>query len=264
MTTFIRNISFVVLALIFFCCCGDPKKVTYFSGVPDQEILYKAESLEPVIQKNDMLNITVASVNGEANQMFNLYNVVTNSAQVTAGTSYLTVGYLVDQDGYIQFPVLGKIQAAGLTKKQLRDTITKTLIAKNMLIDPVVSIRYLNYRVTVLGEVQRPSVINVPSEKITLLEALGLAGDITIYGNRDSILLIREEVEGKRLLKHINLTANSTELLTSPYYYLRSNDIVYVAPNKANVASANTTKLWLPAVFGGLSFVTALLALILN
>jgi polysaccharide export outer membrane protein len=131
--------------------------------------------------------------------------------------------------------------------------IARSLVQKNLLYDPVVNIRYLNYKITVLGEVARPSVINVPGEKISLLEALGLAGDLTIYAQRDNILIIHEEAEGKRVTKRINL--NDNDLLTSPYYYLQSNDVVYVAPNKAKVASGSTTKQWLPALFGGLSFV---------
>ena len=249
---------------IVSCCasCADTKKVTYFNELTDKEIDYKVDNLEPVIQKNDLLNIVVSSVNGEANQVFNLYSVSQSLGNVNAGTVTQTSGYLVDQDGNIQFPMLGSIKVAGLTKKQLKELLVKDLVAHNVLYDPIISIRYLNYKVTVLGEVAHPSVFNVPGEKITLLEALGLAGDLTIYGERSNILVIREEAEGKRVSKHINL--NSNDLLTSPYYYLRSNDIVYVAPNKANVASASTAKLWLPALFGALSFVTLVLTKVIK
>lgn len=101
-------------------------------------------------------------------------------------------GYLIDQEGYIRFPLLGKLQAAGLTKAELRDKITEKLISNKYLIDPIVDVRYLNYKISVLGEVSKPSVINIPSEKVSLLEALALAGDLTIYAQRDNILLIRE------------------------------------------------------------------------
>jgi polysaccharide export outer membrane protein len=142
------------------------------------------------------------------------------------------------------------VKASGLTKKQLKEYITKTLTQRQLLTDPVVTIRYLNYKVTVLGEVAHPTVINVPDEKISLLEALGLAGDMTIYAKRDNVMVIRED-EGKRVVKRLNL--NSKDLFTSPYYYLKSNDIIYVEPNKAKISAASNTRTWLPVVLSGLS-----------
>ena len=125
-----------------------------------------------------------------------------------------------------------------------------------MLIDPIVNVRYLNFRVTVLGEVAHPTVVSVPSEKISILEALGLAGDLTIYARRDNVLLIREE-NGNKTIRRINL--NSSEILASPYYYLKSNDILYAEPNKAKVASTTRTNFLLPVIFSGLSFVVIVL-----
>jgi polysaccharide biosynthesis/export protein len=118
--------------------------------------------------------------------------------------------------------------------------------------DPIVDVRYLNYKVSVLGEVARPSVFTVPNEKLTLLEALGLAGDLTIFASRHNVLLIREEHGVKKLIR-IDLTTD--ELLTSPYYYLKSNDIVYVEPNKAKISAASSTRQWLPIVLSSLTFV---------
>ncbi|MES2649752.1 MAG: polysaccharide biosynthesis/export family protein [Bacteroidota bacterium] len=252
----------LLLTTLLMSACADTKRVTYFNELTDKEINYQVQNLEPIIQKNDLLNITVTSLNNEANQPFNLYNISTPPGTVNAGTVTQAAGFLVDQDGNIQFPMLGTIKASGLTKKQLKEHLVKSLVSNKLLYDPVINIRYLNYRVTVLGQVAKPSVFNVPGEKITLLEALGLAGDLTIYGERNNVLVIRELQEGKRISKHIDL--NSNELLTSPYYYLQPNDVVYVAPNRANVASASTTKLWLPALFGGLSFLTVILDMIIN
>ena len=251
-----------ILLVSFIVSCTNTKEVTYFNELTDTEIDYKVQNIEPVIQKNDLLNINIASLNGDANQIFNLYSVSTSIGNANAGTVTQTSGFLVDQDGNIQMPMIGTIKAAGLTKKQLKDVIYKSVVEHNILYDPVISIRYLNYKVTVLGEVAHPSVINVPSEKITLLEALGLAGDLTIYGKRNNVLLIRDDSEGKRISHHIDL--NSQELLTSPYYYLKSNDVVYVAPNKATAANATTTKVWLPSILAGLSFIAIILDHVLN
>jgi polysaccharide export outer membrane protein len=146
--------------------------------------------------------------------------------------------------------MLGRVKAAGLTKKELKDKITDLLITNKYLMQPVVSVRYLNFKVTVLGEVARPMVINVPDEKINIMEALGFAGDMTVYAKRDNVVLIREE-GGKRITKRLNL--NSDEILKSPYYYLKTNDIVYVEPNKAKVNANGNAKTWLPAILSALS-----------
>jgi len=250
-----RNLACALIMVLsaLLSSCIDTRKVTNFNNLSDTSIQYVIESLEPVIQKNDILSIAVSSVNNEATQPFNLYTISTTIGGVNSGTVSQASGFLVDQDGYIQFPLLGSIKAAGKTKKQLKDEITEGLSQKKLLYDPIVNIRYLNYKVTVLGEVARPSVINVPGEKVTLLEALGLAGDLTPYARRDNILIIQEGAEGKRITKRINL--NDKELFTSPYYYLKSNDVVYVSPNKAKAASTSTTKQWLPAVISGMSFI---------
>jgi polysaccharide export outer membrane protein len=207
---------------------------------------------EPLIQKNDILSISVSSLNPEASKIFNAPNITEAEGVDLTGRAMNISGYLVNQDGYIQFPFLGNIKAAGLTKKALKENIAQSLVTKKLLLDPIINIRFLNFRVTVLGEVAHPTVVNVPSEKITLLEALGLAGDLTIYAKRHNLLIIREE-EGKKTIKRIDL--NSTALFSSPYYYLRPNDIVYVEPDKAKVASANPVRQWLPLVFSGLTIV---------
>ncbi|MBS1932850.1 MAG: SLBB domain-containing protein, partial [Bacteroidetes bacterium] len=125
------------------------------------------------------------------------------------------------------------------------------LLDRKLLIDPIVSIRYLNFKVSVLGEVARPGVINIPNEKVTILEALGLAGDLTIYGKRDNVLLIREKENGDKIIKRINL--GSEEILSSPYYYLKSNDVIYVEPNKNKIASVSRTVVLLPVILSGIS-----------
>jgi polysaccharide export outer membrane protein len=209
---------------------------------------------ESIIQKNDILSIVVSDINPKAAEIFNPISPNNNDPSATANKD-VPVGYLVDTDGDIQFPVLGNIKAQGLTKTQLKEKLIKTILDKKLLLDPIVSIRFLNFRVTVLGEVGRPTVIPIPNEKISLLEALGLAGDLTIYGNRNNVMVIREEItpERKELRSITRINLNSSELFTSPYYYLQSNDIVYVEPNKAKVASTSRASQWLPVIFSGLS-----------
>jgi polysaccharide export outer membrane protein len=136
------------------------------------------------------------------------------------------------------------------------------MISKKLLVDPIVSIRFLNYRVTVLGEVARPTVISVSNEKISLLEAIGLAGDLTIFAKRESVMIIREMENGKKLIKRINL--NSTEIFTSPYYYLKTNDIVYAEPNKNRVASSSYVTQVLPIVLSALSLVVVVVSTLVN
>jgi polysaccharide export outer membrane protein len=152
----------------------------------------------------------------------------------------------------VKFPVIGNIKAEGLTKKQLEDQITRELVSRKLLIDPIVTIRFMNFRVTVIGEVARPSTINVTNERISILEALGLAGDLTIYGKRENVLLIREEGT-KKIIHRIDLT--SKDVLSSPYYYLKTNDVVYVEPNNARIASTSRTQQLLPIILSGLSFI---------
>lgn len=234
--------------------CTKGNQAIYFNNLNRAEFEEQVQNLEPVIQKNDLLSISVNSLNPQATEVFNALNLNTGTTRGSTATTTTTqaVGYLVDQDGYIQFPYLGKVKAAGLTKKALRDGLRSELINKKLLLDPTVDIRYLNYKVSVLGEVAHPSVFTIPNEKITLLEALGLAGDLTLYANRANVLLIREE-QGKKKLARINLT--NDEIFTSPYYYLKSNDIIYVEPNKTKIQSASSTRQWLPVVLSGLSVV---------
>jgi polysaccharide export outer membrane protein len=256
--------SFLVLGLlIIFCSCADTRKVTYFNDLGEGVIPSAAVNLEPVISKSDILSITVTSPNPEATVMFNAPNMAmtTTTAGAAVGNIAPSSGYLVSQDGYIDFPGLGKVMAAGLSKQKLKEDITAQLVNSKLLIDPIVTVRFLNYRVTVLGEVARPTVVTVPNEKISILEAIGLAGDLTIYAKRDNVLLIREE-KGTKVVKRINL--NTSEIFTSPYYYLKSNDVVYVEPNNAKVASASRSQQLLPTVISALSFIAIILTRVIN
>ena len=210
-----RAVVLLLALALSFSSYVNVKEATYFNDITDGEIAYKVEDMESVIQKNDILSITVSSLNSEANQLFNTPNtpVTSNCTAIASGTLSQAVGYLVDQEGNIQFPFLGTMKAATLTKKQLREKIVEGIRAKQLLLEPIVNVRYLNYKVSVLGEVGRPSVINAPGERISLLEAINL---------------------------------NDQELFTSPYYYLQTNDVIYVTPNKSKIQSTGNARLWLP------------------
>lgn len=227
----------IMLLLVFLSglfACTTTRELKYFDGLEKQTMKGLPEIPEPVIQRNDLLSITVSSMNAAASAIFNAPNESTPTTnQATAYGNTLTVGYLVNPNGDIQFPVLGTIHVEGMTKSQLHEYLTKQLTEKKLLVDPILTIRYLNFRVSVIGEVTRPGVYTSPSEKFSMLEALGMAGDITLYGKRDNVLVIREDGRGTKSFQRINL--NTQELLKSPYYYLHSNDIIYVEPSKEKV-----------------------------
>ena len=251
------NLLFIAaLIMLLSISCTSTKKTVYFYNVQDTTFVQRGNEIQTPIQENDILGITISSLNAEASAIFNPQTTNNIRSTTVTGGSTESGGYLVSSDGTIQLPVLGTIKAAGLTKKELKDNITNMILSEKLLVDPLVEIRFLNYEVTVIGEVAKPTVITVPSERISLLKAIGLAGDLTIYGKRDNVLLIREE-NGKKKTRHINL--NSSNFFNSPYYYLQPNDVVYVSPNKAKIASAGRTAELLPIILGSLSIVVVVL-----
>ncbi|CAM4143855.1 polysaccharide biosynthesis/export family protein [Zobellia nedashkovskayae] len=240
------------MVLVFsISSCVNMRKSAYFYETPDSTFISsRMENLEPVLKSNDLLGITVSSVNPDAAALFNPTRNATMESSTATGEIARASGYLIDEDGFIRFPILGKIMAAGKTKKALREEITNALETGKLLIEPIVDIRYLNFKVSVLGEVRNPSVMTIPNEKISLLEALGLAGDITIYGNKQNVTLIREE-DGKKTLRRIDLTSN--EIFSSPYYHLKSNDIIYVEPKESKALESSIVKAWIPVALSAIS-----------
>lgn len=261
-----------VVITLFYCLllcsalfsCVNTKKAAYFYGVNDTTIASANSRIpKPVIQQNDILTISVSSANPEADIPYNLPNTLAMAPGMNVGTlASQTTGYLVTEDGTVQFPVLGTIKVSGLTKTEIKQLLTKQLADNKLLVDPIVTIRIINFRVTVMGEVRNPGVITVPSERVSLLEALGLAGDLTVYGKRDNILLIRETDGGEKLLKRLNI--NARELFDSPYYYLQSNDVIYVEANAAKLASADRSWQVLPVILSSLSVVAVIVGIILR
>ena len=236
-----------ILVASLFSSCAHSKKITYFQDLKDTAKIYSQPingTYEPKIQPDDVLGISVNSINPQATAIFNIQgNNASQLAPLTnAGAAVNTTsgqnnaalnGYLVSKKGDIDFPVLGKLEVTGLTTSQLSDTLKSKL--DQYLKDPIVNVRLLNYKVTVLGEVNRPSSYSITSERISVVDAIGMAGDLTIDGKRENVLLIREE-NGER--KFIRLDLNSSTLFQSPYYYLKQNDIVYVEPSKSKAQSS--------------------------
>ncbi len=245
------RISCVLVLFFLIGSCASPEKLRYFNGVEEGRYNKSIDMdlIVPALQKGDILSITVKSLNPEASAMFN--PPVNMYSAFTTNTTVDPFGYLVSPKGTIEFPVLGEIKAEGVRKDSLAAYIREELVTRKLLIDPIVTIRIMNFRVTVLGEVNRPGVVNILNEKITLLEALGLAGDMTLYGRRNNILLIRDE-GSKRLVKRIDIS--SDDLFKSEYYYLKSGDVIYVETNNTKVQSTSRFTQLLPAILSGLAF----------
>lgn len=250
MVRFFLSIYCSLFIVFLFTSCVNTKKVVYFNNVPDKTFSSVNTEKQTPIRPNDILSITISSLNAEASAAFNLQSNNIGRSTTVTGSSTESGGYLVSADGNIDMPMLGTIKAAGFTKSQLKDNIVNLILAKKLLVDPIVDIRYLNFEVTVLGEVNKPTVITVPNEKISILKAIGIAGDLTIYGRRDNVLLIREE-NGEKITRHIDL--NSSDFFNSPYYYLQPNDVIYVEPNKQKAATALRNPNILPIILSSLS-----------
>lgn len=211
------------------------------------------------IQPDDLLSIHLNSLSQESNALFNRGVIQTPSVSPTSVSSDVAStgdGYLVDSEGNIDFPVLGKVMLAGLTKEEATNKMTTAI--KQYVKSPIVTIRLLNFKVTVIGEVNRPSTFVVPTGRINILEALGLAGDMTAFGRRENVLLVRER-NGVRSTTRLNL--NNKDLLNSPDFYLQQNDVVYVVPDrlKAVQASTNTRTITIATLA-----ISVLVALIFN
>jgi len=227
----------------FLGSCASSKKVAYFQDIDNQTNLAVYHDYEPKIKKDDLLNIVVS---GPVKDVVSPYNSDNMS-------------YLVDINGYINFPVLGKIQAEGLTIRELSEKLTVE-ISKDVK-NPIINVSFTNYKVTVLGEVRIPGTYTMKSEKTTILQALGMAGDLTLGAKRSDILLIRE-VEGK--YEHIKIDLRKSDVFSSPYYYLCQNDVIYVTPTSSRTFSGSSQSSFLPIVTSSLGLIVSLVALILS
>lgn len=239
---------YLLTLVVFLCSCASTKDIAYFQNAQSVDLEQSRYLYDAKIMPKDILNITVTTVNQEAAIPFNLTVPTTlNPNQRTTYNPSLLQSYLVDNNGQIEFPVVGTITVGGLTKSECEKLVlTKIKPYLNENERPVVTVRMTNYKISVLGEVASPGMFTVSNEKINILEALAQAGDLTIYGVRTNVKLIREDASGKKEIHTLNL--NDANLVNSPYYYLQQNDIVYVEPNKVksrNSGVGATTSLWL-------------------
>ena len=234
----IKYVTYLVMCMaVFFSACTSTKKIIYLQDViplKQQEIEQK---YEVIIHSDDLLAIMVNSRDPELALPFNM-PMVTYQLGSNNGGQQRVLGYLVDTNGDIDFPILGKIHVEGLTRMQLTELVKSKLIEGDLIKDPIVTVQFLNFKVSVMGEVGRPGSFTISGDRITLLEALSMAGDLTIYGRRDRVGVIREN-NGKRTILFHDL--RSADIFNSPCYYLQQNDIVYVI--KRNQVRAALTRI---------------------
>ncbi len=221
--------AFFLLTLIFMSSCASRKEVVYFQDASEYETIRSANSHTNKFKIDDVLSIHVSTLDPQASLPFNLFK-----GAEEGGIRPEQVDYIIDKNGEIDFPVVGAIKVVGLSPEE-----TKVLLKEKLseyLVDPIINIRLKNFTVTVLGEVKRPGTYSVLGEQITVLEALGLANDLTIKGKRENVLVIRD-FNGTKVYSRIDLTKK--EALNSPVYYLTQNDVVYVEPNKSAITSSS-------------------------
>ena len=262
-----RIFSFAILAImVALTSCGTVKDIAYFQNkvVNQPEAIDKHAGI--VIQPKDMLSIVVSSRNPELVAMFNLpvISYQAGSEIVSGAGQQRLMGYVVDNEGNIDFPVLGPIKVAGLTRWELSELIKNKLINDGLLTDAVVTVEFMNFKVSVIGEVNSPGTYTLTNDKVTILQAISLARDLTIFGQRENVCVIRER-EGERVIYEINLC--DVSMFNSPAYYLQQNDVVYVQPSqvKARQSTTDDKALRMTSIFvSGGSLLVSVAALIVN
>ncbi len=243
-----RNLFIISLLILALASCKTSEKIVYIQDVepgvpqkisPEQTIL---------IQPKDMMSIVVSSKDPDLAAMFNLPISSYRAGTDTPNYNNYLQGYVVDNDGDINFPIIGKIHAAGLSRWQLQEKIKAELKSRDLLKDAIVTVEFMNFKVSILGEVNKPGTYKIEGDKVTVLEAIAMAKDLTIYGLRDEVYVIREQNNERHSYK---LDLRSTDIFESPAYYLKQNDIVYVQPNKVragqstlNQNSLKSVSLW--------------------
>jgi polysaccharide export outer membrane protein len=226
--------QFKLILLIFglaivFASCASKKKIIYFQEDKTNVTIDSIINFEPQIQIGDILKIDVTAVDIETAMPFNL----TKPSQNGANTNSNEMGYLVDIEGKINFPVLGKLKIDQMTRIELMNKLTSDLSV--YLKDPIVNIQIVNFKITVLGEVKSPGTYTIVNERVSIVEAIGMAGDLQMLGKRNPVTLIREQ-NGERIIVTFDFT--NRELFNSPYYYLAQNDVIYVEPNSTRIRTS--------------------------
>ena len=262
----ILSLTLMVLAAV---SCSTPKEISYFQDLqPGVTELTITDPVEIKVRPKDKLSILINAQDQKLTNMFNLPIVSQQIGQEStgsSGTSRGVSGYTVDTDGYINYPVLGKIKVEGMTREQIAEYLTGQLKEQELIKDPVVTVEFMNLGVSVLGEVNNPGRIKIDRDNMTILDAISEAGDLTIFGKREKVLVLRQE-NGKQRVYGINL-CSADQLYTSPVYYLQQNDVVYVEPNntksRQSTVNGNTvrsTSFWISLA----SLITSIAVLIVK
>ena len=235
---------YLLLSILFLYSCAPAKDIAYFQKVDTKahstnNQLVPTGLYEARIKPKDLLSITVVSSEPNASRMYNLImpQAEVSSTQNTLSSMPTLQNYEVDIDGNIEFPMLGKLRVAGLTRSEVENMLHKKLESAFTKESPIITIRFTNYSVNILGEVQRPGRFETINDRLTIFEGLALAGDLTIYGRRDNVKVLREKADGSK--EYITLNLSDKNIIYSPAYYLEQNDVVYVEPNKSRAKSSN-------------------------
>ena len=239
-----RYLHFLAVAAfgLALASCAAPKDTLYFQNIDQTELVRQTTAYEAVIKKDDRLTIVVTGPDKVVTSPYNL--TLSENANGIGGNltdpERSTLGYLVDPEGNIDFPILGKIHVEGMTRNQLVEYLTERI--SQDVKNPIVYVSFRNYKISILGEVKAPGTYTMTSEKVNILQALSMAGDLNLTAKRDGVLLLREE-DGK--IKYHRIDLRDSELLNSPYFFLQQNDIIYVEPRTGRVASAtNSVGVW--------------------
>jgi polysaccharide export outer membrane protein len=246
---------FLILAVVISSCTPYHNSV-YFQGLDrNSGISHKIDNYSPLtIQKGDILSLNVKSLNADASAMFNTESA--SSSSTSGGSAEGSTpssgasGYLVDKNGEIDLPLVHKLKVAGMTIEEVQNTIQKAIA--QYFKDLTVTVHLMNFKITIIGDVQKPGIFDVVNEHISIPQALSLAGDVSISGKRDNILLIRE-INGER--QYLNIDLTSSKLLESPYYYLKNNDMLYVEEGRGKFITINPVKQNLPIVLSLISLI---------
>lgn len=258
----VNRFFYFLLVALLFTACQSYKKVPYLQ---DMDVVARTEQqaklYDAKIMPKDLLTIVVSCSSPELAAPFNLTVATTSNLSTNyATTQPVLQQYLVDNEGKVKFPILGELQLGGLTKRAAEQLIGDKL-KPYIKEPPIVTVRMVNYKISVIGEVTRPGTFTITNEKVNLLEALAMAGDMTVYGLRDSVKLIREDALGRQEI--VTMDLNKAETILSPYYYLQQNDIVYVVPNKTKARNSDigtSTSLW----FSATSILVSVASLLVN
>lgn len=245
-----KKILLMAMLALALASCNTSKKIVYFQDIQVNRPEAITEARDITVQPKDQISILVSSKDPQLAALFNLprvqYRVGDNNMQNTNGD---VSGYTLDTEGYIDFPVLGRLYVAGMTKSEIASFIKKRLMDENLINDPVVTVEFMNLYYSILGEVNSPGKYMITKDQITLLEAISMAGDLTIYGKRNAVFVVREE-DGQRVTHWVDL--RTQDLFHSPVYYLKQNDVIYVQPNKVragqstiNENSVKSVSLWI-------------------